>query len=299
MSLVVMTPSHAPDFDGFARLHASVQDYCARAVTHLVVVPDADVSLFESLRSPTLTVIGYRTILPRRFVSTTSIARIPKLPRGYRIGAVNIAKPWPPVRGWILQQLIKLATVSELTEDTVLLIDSDVMLIKPVEESQFRRSGVVRLYRQAGGITPGMTRHLQGQATARELLDSPAEPDTPDYVSAFASWDPNLVRECVATVGRRHGHPWQETIGRCLQFSEFLLYGTFVMTRAAPEWRSFTSPESLCHSHWTPAPLTTEEVPGFVESIRPHDLAVHVQSNSGTDAEVVDLIAHEVGRRTD
>lgn len=299
MTLAIVTPSHAPDFIGFSRLHASVLRNCASNVRHVVVVPDTDVSLFESLGSAQLTVVGYSAILPRRFVSTTPIARIPKLPRGFRVGAVNITRPWPPIRGWILQQLVKLVIVSQMTEDTVLLIDSDVVLIRRVDEGIFRKADqVVRLFRRPGGITPDMTRHIRWQATARGLLGSPGESDAPDYISAFSSWDPNLVRGCIEAVQARQRRGWQDTIASRLEFSEFLLYGNFVMTLADPRSRSFVSDESLCHSHWDRTPLTPKAVPAFVAGINSDDVAIHVQSNSGTADEVVELITQGVNQKS-
>jgi hypothetical protein len=41
MTLAILTPSYAPDFDAFAALHRSVLQFTDPDVLHYVVVPDA------------------------------------------------------------------------------------------------------------------------------------------------------------------------------------------------------------------------------------------------------------------
>ncbi|MCT9002636.1 DUF6492 family protein [Microbacterium memoriense] len=300
MTMTVVTPSHAPDFPSFARLHASVVRFTDPGVRHVVAVPDADIELFRSLKSARLDVRGYSAVLPRRFVSTTALARIPRLPRGFRIAAVNLRRPWPPIRGWMLQQVVKLAVVSELDTDVAVLIDSDVIVVRPLAERAFRNDdGVVRLYRQPHGIDEARERPLRWLRTARALVGAPQpEADGPDYISAFASWDPALVRACVERVAAQTRSDWRDVIGSRLDFSEFLLYGTYVMTLADPSRRQNVSADSLCHSHWDPVPLDRAAATRFADEIGPRDLAVHVQSNSGTGETIRDYISDRVSQVT-
>lgn len=296
MTLTIVTPSHRPDFPSFARLHASVLRHTDPAVTHIVAVPDADRALFASLGSPRLVVRGYGDVLPRRFLSTTPLARIPRLPRGYRIAAVNLARPWPPIRGWMLQQIVKLSVVSELDSDVAVLIDSDVVVVRPLEEKTFRDAdGVVRLYRQPHGIGASRPRALRWQKTARDLLGvAEPEPDGPDYISAFASWDPRLVRECTRAVAKTTGRDWRDVLGSRLDFSEFLLYGTYAMTVADETRRRNVRSRSLCHSHWDPVPLDLAGARQFISGIHDDDVAIHIQSNSRTSEDVLSFVAREV-----
>jgi hypothetical protein len=291
VSLVVVTPSHAPDFPSFARLHESVVRNTEAHVRHLVAVPDLDVDLFRNIDTGRLDVLGYRDILPRSFRSTTRLARLPRLPRGYRIGAVNARRPWPPLRGWILQQVVKLAVVSGLEDDVAVLIDSDVVVVRPLEEATFRVGDAVRLYRLPHGITPQMTRHHAWLSTALQLLHPPGdEPGTPDYISAFASWSPEQVRRCTQRVEGVAAARWQDVVGSRLQLSEFILYGTAATTLpdAVPY---FESDRTLCHSWWDPVPLDRAGAEAFLEGLRPDDLAVHIQSNSQTSDDVLRFVA--------
>lgn len=299
MSLAIVTTSHMPDFPSFARLHASVLEHTDPSTRHIVAVPGIDVPLFASLGSSRLRVVSEQEMLPPRFIATTRLARIPGIPRGFRIAALNGTHPWPPIRGWILQQMVKLAVVSQLDVDVALIIDSDVLLVRGVDESIFRRrDGVVRLYRLPDGITPDMTRHLAQRSKALQLLGlATAEEHSPDYIAGIVSWDPSLVRQMLARLEETTQRPWPDGVGRSLDFSEFIAYGTYVMLLADADRRAFLSDRSLSHSHWGPTPLTMGSARRFVETLAPDDLAIHVQSNTSTEESVLRFIATEVARR--
>ena len=298
MSLAVVTTSHKPDFSSFVRLHDSVLEHTDPSTPHIVAVPGIDVPLFESIGSSRLQVMSERETLPRRFVSVTRLARIPRIPRGFRIAALNSTRPWPPIRGWILQLMVKLAVVSELEVDVALIIDSDVLLVRRVDESMFRdHDGVVRLYRLPDGITPDMTRHLAQRAKALRLLGlTGGEPDHPDYIAGIVSWDPALVRQMLVRLESTTGRHWQDCVGQSLDFSEFITYGTYVMLLADTSRRAFLGDRSLSHSHWGPTPLTMDAARRFVDTLTPEDLAIHVQSNTSTEESVLRYIAAEVAR---
>lgn len=299
MSLAIITTSHRPDAETFFRLHASVVAHTEASTRHIVVVPEMDVSLFESIGSPRLEVVSERDVLPRRFIPATRLARIPHLPRGLRIAAVNATRPWLPVRGWILQQIVKLALVSALDADVAVVIDSDVLLIGRLDESMFRDTeGVTRLYRLPHGITADMTRHRAQRAKALRLLGlTRQEMDSPDYIAGIVSWDPAVVRQLLTRIESTTGRRWQDCIGGSLDFSEFITYGTFVMSLADPRTRTFVSDRSLSHSHWGPTPLTMETAQPFVDDLDGEDIAVHVQSNTSTDDAVLRYIAARAAAR--
>lgn len=87
---------------------------------------------------------------------------------------------------------------------------------------------------------------------------------------------------------------WHDAVGRRLEFSEFILYGTFAAT-LADLGRTYASELNLCHSYWGREPLTRSAAEAFMASMPAYALAVHVQSNSGTDELVRRFIADAVG----
>jgi hypothetical protein len=74
-------------------------------------------------------------LLPRSFV-----------PVPFSNFTVNLGRPFPPIRGWILQHVRKLAAAAASEEDVVLLVDSDVEFLRAFNVETFVRNGVVRFY---------------------------------------------------------------------------------------------------------------------------------------------------------
>ena len=152
--LVVVTPTYAPDLDLFSDLHDSVLRWFPTEVRHLVVVDDSDVALFRRFEGPRCLVVGVGDVLPR------SVRALP-LSKLW----VNLRRPVPPLRGWIVQQLVKLAVAELVPERVVVMADSDLVFIRPVTVDTFVSGGRVRLYRQDAGIDDSLPRHLRWLAS--------------------------------------------------------------------------------------------------------------------------------------
>jgi hypothetical protein len=117
----------------------------------------------------------------------------------------------------------------------------------------------------------------------------------PDYVAGIVSWDPSLVTSCLERVQEVTGRTWATAISRELHFSEFILYGTYVRHFAGVEQRSFIQPSTLCHSYWSPTPMSQAQVSGFIEAFGATDVAVHIQSNSSTPGEIREQVLTRLG----
>jgi hypothetical protein len=296
VTLAIVTPSYAPDFESFCLLHRSVVTFSDPSVIHYAVVPDEDEALFATLRSSRLRIVRYREVLPRSFVSTAwfahAVAKIPGLPRGARFVALNLRYPWPPLRGWLVQQIVKLRFATSVDADVLLLVDSDVQLIRPIVASMFLDGSCVRTYRKPAGITAEMTRHVRWHQTARRLLGVLPDGDPPydDAVGSFISWDPRIVQRAVERVREVTGQPWETAIAREWDFSEYVFMGEYIREFVGPDKLSFTFDRTLCHSYWSSTPLTLDAARAFVERLSPDDVAIHVQSISHTSADILAYI---------
>jgi Family of unknown function (DUF6492) len=118
--MAVITKSFAPDFDLCAALNQSVLDNSPETVQHHIIVPRSDLKLFGQLAGPRTHIRCETDFLPRTFV-----------PVPFKNIVVNLGRPFPPVRGWIQQQVIKLAAVAASEDDVVLIADSDVEFFRP------------------------------------------------------------------------------------------------------------------------------------------------------------------------
>lgn len=305
-TLSILTLSYRPDLPGFARLHDSVLRHTSNDVVHQVVVPEADVAEFRDLQRPStagrLRVSSESEFLPTRFVRTDLLAQLVAqldfLPAKARIKAINRDRPWPPIRGWILQQVLKLAAAAAADADVVAVIDSDVELIAPVDASTFMRDGVVRAYRSPGAITEGLDRHVMWSHTARELLGLPrSSPPFADYIAGLITWDPEVVRSCTGRIEQvSDGVAWPTVVASLMHFSEFILYGTFLEQFGTQKQNSFVSDDTLCHSYWGTTPLSMDGAREFLAALEPTDVAVHIQSASGTSEDVRAFVLGSIPR---
>ena len=95
--------------------------------------------------------------------------------------------------------------------DVILLIDSDVVLTKPIEASTFVTDDKPNFSRLEGGVHRGMRRHILWHKAARKMLGLSSEVSPPlnDYVDAFNIWSPDVVRALCSRISEESGEVWQ------------------------------------------------------------------------------------------
>jgi hypothetical protein len=285
--LAIVTPTYGPDLELFSELHASVLRFAPESAVHHLIVPDADVARFGQFRGPRCEIVAERDLLPRRILDVTWVnpvlkRTLPGKPRA-RLAALNLRRPLMPIRGWVMQQLLKLAVVSAMDADVVLLLDSDVQLVRPVRAETFMSEGRVLLYRLERGVDDTLPRHLEWHRAAHRLLGLP-EPEVPapDYVSSLMFWDPAVVRALLARVAERTGADWMDAVGSRRDISEWTLYGVFVDQVLGKDREVPATSSSFCHSYWETTPLDAAAATDFVAGMADDDVAVLIQSKSGT-----------------
>jgi hypothetical protein len=214
--------------------------------------------------------------LPRSFV-----------PAPFGHCTVNLTRPIPPVRGWILQQVVKLAAAAASEDDVVLVVDSDVEFVRQFSAETFIQDGRVRFYRQPDKIVEQLPRHVIWHRISRALLGLPAStPPYADYIAAMLAVDPAFVRQMLARVATTSGIPWPTMIARQVHFSEWTLYGVFVDNVIDAPRASFVSDDPLCVGYWDEIPLTLDESIRFLSGIRPTHVAAMISAKSRTPLAV-------------
>jgi Family of unknown function (DUF6492) len=277
--LAVITPTYREDAEIFPDLHRSVLEFTPEDTIHHVVVPPRDRRLFSRYRGPRCRVWTSSELLPRRYLHM----RLGKLE-----SFVNMRRPWPPVRGWISQQAIKIAMAAHLDARVVLLADSDVVLVRPVRAERFFTDGQFNLYRDEKGVNAEMDRHVIWHQVARDLFGLPASPPPPlpDYVSPFNFWDPAVVRRMQEYIRETTGKDWLDAFTAKLHISEFILYGVFVdevLGRSAP---LPPADVTVCHNYWERQPLDREAALAFADGLQPDAVAMMISAKSDTTLDV-------------
>jgi hypothetical protein len=274
--MVVVTPTYAPDLELFGDLHRSVQSCFPPDVRHVAVVDETDLPLFRRFEGPRCLVVGVRDVLPR------SVRPLPAVDLW-----VNLRRPVPPLRGWIIQQLVKLAIAEQLSERVIVLADSDIVFVRPVTVATVAPHGRVRMYRKDGGVGPSLPRHLRWHAAARGLLGLPPTPapPLPDYVSSLNCWDRDLARRALRRIEEVTGGRWVDAVGRELHVSEWTLYGLFADEAEHAAHVALTG-DSLCHAYWDTVPLTADAATEVLSSVPAHALAYMIGAKSHTPMAV-------------
>lgn len=274
--MTVITPSFAPDFELCRGLNRSVLDNSAENVLHHIIVPRKDIGLFTQLANTRTHIRPEDDLLPRSFIRLR-----------YSKFTINFAQPFPPVRGWMLQQIVKLAAAAESRDDVVLLVDSDIEFVRAFSAETFVRNNVVRFYKKPRAVDERLPRHIVWHRAARELLGLPESPPPyADYISSLLAWDPRIVRQLLSRVSQIAKRPWATAISGRLHFSEWTLYGVFVSEVLGTAATSFESDDPLCHAYWDPVPLTSEQANVFLQGIGRDDVAAMISAKSRTSLAV-------------
>jgi hypothetical protein len=270
--MAVVTPTYARDLELFSDLHQSVLENFPPDVRHVAVVNDTDLPVFRRFEGPRCLIIGVRDALPR------SVLAVP-----FTKLWTNVRHPVPPLRGWIIQQLVKLSVVSQLSERIVVLADSDLVFVRPVTAATFAPDGHARLYRLDEGVDESLPRHVRWHAVAHDLLGLPPvpSPPLPDYVSSLNVWDRDVANRMLRRVEQVTGHRWLEAVSPKLHFSEWTLYGVYADQFEGAKSVILTE-ESLCHSYWDTDSLTAEQASTWLSSIGPVDVAYMISAKSHT-----------------
>ena len=290
MTLTLVTPSYRNDLPLFADLHRSVLRLTDESVMHYVVVPSGDVGLFASMAGLRCIIVPEESLYPAHYKAIHTVNRtirfLPRVPSHARIAAINTKRSFRPVRGWIMQQALKMEICRQLDADMVLLIDSDVELVRPVSESSLSRGGRARLYKRPGEIDSHLPRHMQWHTVSRQLLGlPPAQFPAPDYISSFCVWEPCVVRAMLTRIEQVTGQPWMDAVTGQRAFSEWTLYGVFAEEVMKYQGDTLTE-SSLCHSYWGTVPLTIESATDFVSGVGSDDVAILIQSKAHTPRAV-------------
>lgn len=268
----IVTPSYEPDFEFCRDLNRSVLSNTPEDVPHRIFVSKRDLGRFKELENSRTQIVCTADVLPGGFV---------ELPRINF--TLNLRRPVPPIRGWMRQQLVKLAATAQSSADVVVLVDSDIEFVRPFDADTFIRDGIVRLFRHPGHIDERLPRHVEWHRISRDLLGLPAAP-TPlnDYITSPLAWSPTVARELLAKVETTTRRPWTSALGGLLHFSEVTLYGLFVDECLGAPANTFSSDDPLMHGYWDTVPINAAGIAEVAASITATDIAVMISAKSHT-----------------
>jgi hypothetical protein len=273
VSIRVVTPSFRGDFERCAAMCASFDAFADPAFHHQVIVPRRDLARFRGLGNARREVLCVEDLLPARLL------HLPGRKEQWLVGLRHRR------RGWLVQQLVKVAAARAGGDDAVVFADSDLVFVRPLHASHFLADGRVRLFQIPGtghyDIDPNYAKWFRG---AGRLLDVTVEDPYPkSYVGPLVSWLPELAVAMCERIERVSGRGWIEAIMRLrggAGFSEYTTYGVFI-EQAHPDTQAHHAamPGRLCHVSWEFDVATPEGRDAFIRALDPGNVAVLIQSN--------------------
>ncbi len=264
-TLAFVTPSYPPDLERCELLVESL-DRFGSAFKHYIIVDRAHMPAFAHLASSRTIMVEAESVIDRRFIRISW-----KGSSWYNWRAL-------PMRGWISQQVYKLAAVKVVPEDILVMTDSDTTFVRPFTVDNFLIDGKTGLLDvdYCAGMVPTWT------AVATKLLGLPAPPALRGHVGNLIAWRREHILGLHALIEHATGLPWQIAIARQRTFSEYILYGCYlrhVIGYAASHHAQST--RALVKQPWDHDLSTQAGLTAYFDAIEPDNIAVMIHSKDG------------------
>ena len=278
-----ITPSYAPDFERCRLLCESIEKFVYPQISHYIIVDKRDLSLFNQLNNSYTSVITKESILP------WWIWRIPLLKNSW------FSLKTPPIRGWLLQQLIKIGIAHHIKEEIMIFVDSDVSFIRYFSVDSIIRNNQVRIFSNPESIFSYMETHQKWYDTAAELIGiAPVPFPATDYIVQLAMWRRENVLKLCDHLEKVSGKSWIETLGSVWNLSEYVLYGMFVESILKEQSGHYYDPQDMCHPYWGDQPLSDSELQQFFNNIQPHHVAIMISAKAGMSVQQYQKLIQQI-----
>lgn len=273
----LLTASYAADFERCRLLCETVDRHVSGASHHYLLVEHRDVAMFRALEGANRTVVDERDILP------SWLRDIPDPASLFR-RRIWLSLKAPPLRGWHVQQLRRMAIARHIHQETLVYVDSDVAFLKPFDCARFWQGGKLRLFRRNDVLlTPGHDEHLIWSRNAAAVLGIAAPQVSPhDYISTLIAWRRSSVLAMLGHIEQVAKRQWAEAVAARRQFSECMIYGRYV-DEVIDGAGHYHGSEEFCRVHWTGTPMTDAQFEAFVTTMSGNQVAIGMQSFIGTD----------------
>lgn len=231
MKCAIVTMSYKDDFEECRLLCESIDRYVPRDICHYIFVRDGDLKLFKCLEEggenrrfiiPKSSVLPWWSIdLPFRFMK-----------HYFRISPFTM-----PVRGWIIQQIVKLSvwSVIDARVDVYLNVDSECVFMKPFDPSVVLNGGELGIYREKMNWESNediIRAHEQFCSSAKRLLglEKPVkEIGEYYYIAPVVAFRRDTLMDLCNEIGKRHwSRNYKIALMNTYRFSEYFLYSNYV-----------------------------------------------------------------------
>lgn len=230
MKCAIVTMSYKDDFEECCLLCESIDRYVSKEVYHYIFVRDNDLKLFKSLEGERRIVLPQSSVLPWWSVN---------LPFRFMRHYFRISPFTIPVRGWIIQQIVKLSVweVIDTQFDVYLNVDSECVFMRSFDSNVLlNEKGELGIYREKmhwEGNEDTLQAHRQFCSSAKRLLglEEPLEKiEEYYYFAPVVAFRRNTLIDLCREISKRHwSHNYKVALMNTYRFSEYFLYTIYVL----------------------------------------------------------------------
>jgi hypothetical protein len=278
----LITCSFRGDLDVCRMLCESIDRFVPETIPHSLYVPRADLPLFADLASSRRMVAAQEDLLPRWFVKLPLPS--PEWRRRLHLPRRNMyVTPYSPlVRGWIAQQIMKIAASARASAEIVAHVDSDNVFIRPLTLEQLAPTGRVRIYRNAE-MVPLETHRVWHEAAGKLLGLPPSRFYGAEYINPFVVWRRSIVRGMIERIESVAGRDWRIVLARTPHFAEYVIYGAYAEQIVGLEEAGLIPQDfTLCHARWGDEFEGEGDIQAFIDTLEPWHVTSLIQSTIGT-----------------
>jgi hypothetical protein len=270
-NITIVTPSFGKDLDRCELLAEGVKRFASADYRHIVIVPRRDLAAFENrVGKLGAVVVPQEELLPSWLLILPFTQKWQLTPRGW------------PVRGWIRQQIIKIAYACLSTADAVVFADSDICFVKPFDASLvLNHAGRVKLISEPG-VGDEATHHGWYRRGCRLLGLPVRDYSGHGFIGQLVPWAPEHARGMVRCLEKVNAQEWRWLLLHQKTLAEYILYGLFVEeVIGLVASRHFVSDKARpVHEYWDLDQLSDERLLAFIRTLSPEQLAIHIQSKT-------------------
>jgi hypothetical protein len=264
----VVTPTYFPDL-ARCELLAESLDRMAPDVIHYLIVDRRDRRAFSHLEG------GRRRLIESEEILGKWIVRMP----GRKSWWLSLKAP--PVRGWILQQILKIGSVASIPEETLVFCDSDTAFFRRFDQNSLMLNGKIGLL-----DVDAVDHNTQSwTTTARRLFGLPAYGGGyRNHVGNMICWKREIVKAMQERIESSMDTNWAVALARTISFSEYMLYGIFVREVLGYD-KVDHSPSTvpLVKPSWGISLSTDAAIDAFFGDFDARTVAVMIHSHDGID----------------
>jgi hypothetical protein len=283
-SFAFITPSYAPDFQRCKLLCWSIKQFVSFPVEHYIVVDKKDLNLFQQLADSNTSILTKEEILPSwiKRISFFGKKNIWLNLKGYKSGE------WL-LRGWLIQQMVKLAAAQYVEQEVLIFVDSDVAFIDFFDVHTLINKDKVRLLRVEHSTDMDNEIGRKWKNSAKKLLGLPFQNSYYDfYVSQIVTWRRDNLIQLYKLIEENFEQDWLEVISGVKDLSEYVLYGIFANYVIGENSGHYDEHlQKICWCYWDDNPMSHEKLKEFFQEARSSShKAVMISAKSSIDLSI-------------